>query len=84
MENIIILVLAALFILLVIKIFKKPLKFIFKLLLNAALGFVLLFAVNYAGSFINLTIEINFLTCLIAGTLGPVGIVLILVYIYLL
>ena len=36
---------------LVIKIFATPIKWAFKLLLNAALGFIMLFVFNFLGGF---------------------------------
>ena len=63
---------------LVIKLFSKPIKWVFKLLLNTLLGFVLLLLFNYVGQFIGLSINIGWLSALITGVLGVPGIVLLL------
>lgn len=63
---------------LVIKLFSKPIKWVFKLLLNTLLGFVLLLLFNYVGQFIGLSINVGWLSALITGVLGVPGIVLLL------
>ena len=55
----------------------KPIKWILKLLLNALLGLVLLFIVNYFGSFIGLSISVGWVSALVAGILGIPGIILL-------
>jgi len=63
---------------LIIKLFSKPIKWVFKLLLNTLLGFVLLLLFNYVGQFIGLSINVGWLSALITGVLGVPGIVLLL------
>ena len=63
---------------LIIKLFSKPIKWVFKLLLNTLLGFVLLLIFNYLGQFIGLNITVGWLSALITGVLGVPGIILLL------
>ena len=58
-----------------IKIIASPIKKIFKLLLNAVCGFVLLFIANFIGGFFNFAIPVNILTCIIAGAFGIPGVI---------
>lgn len=60
-------------------IFKTSLKIAVKILINAALGFVLLFVFNGLGSVIGVTIEVNWISAVIAGILGVPGIALMLI-----
>ena len=66
-------VLVAIYVL--IKILAAPIKTIFKLLLNAVCGFVLLFIANFIGGFFNFAIPVNILTCIIAGAFGIPGVI---------
>ena len=52
-----------------------PIKKIFKLLLNAVCGLVLLFIANFIGGFFNFAIPVNLLTCIIAGAFGIPGVI---------
>ena len=63
---------------LVIKIFATPITWAFKLLLNAVLGFVVLFVFNFLGGFIGLSITVGWLSAIVAGVLGIPGIILLL------
>lgn len=69
-------------VLLLIRIFLKPIKKIFKFLLHAVFGFVLLFIVNYFGAGLGVYLEPDLLNCLITGFLGIPGIVILLLYHY--
>ncbi len=60
-------------------IFIRPLKWLFKLLLNGILGGLILAAINFFGSFAGLHIVINPLSALITGLLGVPGVVLIVI-----
>ena len=62
---------------LILKILTKPLRWIFKLLLNAAFGFVLLFLVNFFGDPVGIYIGVNFVNALVAGFLGVPGVILL-------
>lgn len=67
-----------LLLLLVMRIFTAPIKIIFKLLLNTALGFFALIAINYFGAFIGLAIGVNLINALVIGCLGVPGVGLLL------
>ena len=71
-------------IILLVLIFLKPLGKIVKFLLHAALGFVLLFFVNMIGQSVGVHLEPNLLHCLITGFLGIPGVVVLLIYYYVL
>ena len=58
-----------------IKILAAPIKKIFKLLINAVCGLVLLFIANFIGGFFNFAIPVNILTCIIAGAFGIPGVI---------
>ena len=57
----------------------KPLKLIFKLVVNSLLGVVLLWVFNFLGAFFNFFIPLNVVTVLIAGFLGLPGLILLVV-----
>jgi len=56
-----------------------PLKWIIKLAVNAVVGGVVLWVINYFGAFMSLHIPLNPITALVAGFLGVPGVVLLIV-----
>ncbi|MBO6040425.1 MAG: pro-sigmaK processing inhibitor BofA family protein [Oscillospiraceae bacterium] len=68
------------FIILLIKILSAPIRWIFKLALNALLGFVVLFIFNFFGEFIGISIPINLISSLITGFFGVPGVVFLILY----
>ena len=52
-----------------VKVFAWPLKILFKLIVNAVLGVLLLMLVNFIGHYFNFSIGINAITAIIAGFL---------------
>ena len=62
-----------------IKIIAAPIKKIFKLLINAVLGFVLLFLANFVGGFFNFQIPVNLISCIVAGAFGIPGVIFLVV-----
>ena len=62
-----------------VKILAAPVKLIVKLILNAAVGFGLLFLANFAGGFFNFAIPVNLITCLVAGFFGIPGVIFLVV-----
>ena len=75
---------AALLLILVIRLFKKPIRFMFKLLFNTILGYIALILINHFGMYIGLSLPITLLSAVIVGFLGLPGvIILLLVYIFL-
>ncbi len=63
----------------VCKILALPLKIIWKLIVNALVGVVVLILFNLLGGLINVTIPINALNALITGVLGVPGVILLLI-----
>lgn len=72
------------FLVLLFKLLTKPIRWIFKLAINAALGFVVLFIVNFFGDPIGIDIPMNLLNALITGFLGVPGVILLVVLQFLL
>ena len=70
-------VIVALYVL--IKILAAPIKLIFKLLINAARGFLLLFLANFVGGFFDFSIPVNLVTCLISGVFGIPGVIFLVI-----
>ena len=65
-------------VLLLFAIIRIPIKIIFKLLLNIAVGFVMLFFLNLLGEFFGITVAVNWINAAIVGILGIPGVALIL------
>ena len=64
---------------LICKLLSFPLKVLWKLIINAILGAVILLLFNLVGGFLNLSIPINALNALITGVLGIPGVILLLI-----
>lgn len=77
-------IMAALFLLvilyLVAQVFMKPIKLLWKLLFNSAVGLILLLVVNYIAGYFSFSLPINIITVLIAGFLGLPGIILLICF----
>ncbi len=67
---------------LLFKLLKTPLKWAFKLLLNAVGGFIALVILNFFGAIFGLSLTINLINCLVAGILGLPGVILLLLLKY--
>ena len=63
-----------------IRILAAPIKKLLKFILNAVVGLVLLWLVNFFGDFVGIRIEISWVTLLISALFGAPGIVLMVVY----
>ena len=63
-------------------IFAKPIRKLVKLLLHAAFGFILLFALNYFIKSDAFHLAINLANCIVAGVGGIPGVLLLLGYQY--
>ncbi len=72
-------VLGLLLIYLIGRVMLIPLKLVFKLLINAVVGGVVLWIINYFGAYINIHIPLNPVTALTVGFLGIPGVVLLFV-----
>ena len=76
---------AALFLLsLSFRLLKKPLAWILKFLLHAAMGYAFLFLFNFVGAWIGVSLGLNWLNAAVAGVLGVPGVILLLLIKYLL
>ena len=73
-----IIVIVAILVLILLVILRKPIKIVFKLLLNTVIGFVALIAINYLGAFIGISVAVNWLNAVIVGILGLPGVALTL------
>ncbi len=71
-------------VILVLRLLAKPIRFLFKLLINTALGFVLLWLVNFFGGAIGIELELSVLNALLVGFLGIPGVLLVLALHFLL
>ena len=71
-------------VILFIKLISKHIRSIFKFLFNTALGFVLLWLINFFGDPIGLYIEMNIINAVIVGLLGIPGVILLLLVKYFL
>jgi len=58
----------------------KPVKLLWKLLLNSLIGLLLLLAVNYLGAYYAFSLPINIVTVLIAGFMGIPGVFLLICF----
>ncbi len=76
-------IICVLLVVLLFKIIKTPLKWAFKLLINAASGFIALVILNFFGGLVGLSLTVNLINCLVAGILGLPGVVLLLILKYL-
>ena len=77
--NTILAVALAIFVLFIlIKLLTAPIRLIFKLLLNALFGIVVLFLVNFVGQFFGISLEITAINALVAGIFGLPGVVVLI------
>lgn len=63
----------------VFKILAAPIKLIFKLIINAVTGFLLLFLANFISGFFDFAIPINLISCLVSGIFGIPGVIFLVV-----
>lgn len=59
-------------------ILRKPIKFILKLIFNTIVGFLVLFAINFLGAAIGISVAVNWTNAVIVGVLGLPGVALVL------
>lgn len=71
-------------VIIVLRLLAKPIRFIFKLLINTALGFVLLWLINFFGGGLGIALELSLLNALVVGLLGIPGVLLLLAIHFLL
>ncbi|MGH4121553.1 MAG: pro-sigmaK processing inhibitor BofA family protein [Clostridium sp.] len=80
MEVILYFLIAIVGMVIVVKLFSWPLKVLGKLILNGALGVLLLLLVNFVGEYVGISIAINAVTALIAGFLGVPGVIFLIIF----
>ena len=79
--NLVIAILFLLFIVFIIaQLIMKPLKLIWKLVINSVIGLALLVLTNYIGAYFDFSLPLNVITVLIAGFLGIPGILLLICF----
>lgn len=60
-------------------ILKISSKLIIKLLLNALIGGIIIFLINFFGSPLGISIELTFFSAIIVGIFGVFGVILLLI-----
>ncbi|MDO4283478.1 MAG: pro-sigmaK processing inhibitor BofA family protein [Clostridia bacterium] len=78
-----VLILTIIAVIIIAKIFAWPLKKIIKLVVNIAIGLVMILIVNVFGEGIGLHIPFNIITAIIAGSLGIPGVLALIVINYI-
>ncbi len=78
LQQILYIVLIAAAVILALRIFTLPIRFLFRLLWSTLTGYLLLFLFNAVGGMIGLSLTVNTLTALIVGVLGVPGLILLL------
>ena len=71
-------------VILILRILAKPIRLVFKILINTALGFVLLWLVNFFGGSFGIALELTLLNAVVVGLLGIPGVLLLLALHFLL
>lgn len=61
------------------KVFIVPIKTILKLVLNSVLGGLVIFLINFIGSFFSFHIGLNLITSIFVGILGIPGAIVIVI-----
>ena len=84
METIAIIVIAVIAVFLILKLLTAPIRFAAKMLINALVGFVVLFLLNFVGGIVGLSLGINWFNAIVVGAFGAPGVVLLLLLKYLL
>lgn len=80
MEVVLYFLIAIVAMVILVKLFSWPLKILGKLILNGALGVLLLLLVNFIGGAVGISIAINAVTALIAGFLGVPGVIFLIIF----
>lgn len=80
---IVIAALALLFIVLLIKLLKTPIKWAFRILIHMLVGLLTLIAINIFGAALGVELELSWVNCLVSGIFGLPGVIVLLVIHYL-
>ena len=84
LNTVLLLALAVIVVIVLIRIIYAPIKLIFKLLINTAIGFGILFLINLVGQNFGFQLEMNLLHALIVGIFGIPGVVVLILLQFLL
>ncbi|MBQ3371873.1 MAG: pro-sigmaK processing inhibitor BofA family protein [Oscillospiraceae bacterium] len=84
LNTVLLLALAVIVVIVLVRIISAPIKLIFKLLINTAIGFGILFLINLIGQNFGFTLEMNLLHALIVGIFGIPGVVVLILLQFLL
>lgn len=74
MEKFVIILIPAILVILFLRLLAVPMRFLFRLGIHAAFGFVCLWLLNAISGFTGVLFPINLITVLVAGSLGAPGI----------
>ena len=66
------------------RLLRKPLAWILKFLLHAAMGYAFLFLFDFVGAWAGVSLGLNWVNAAVAGVLGVPGVILLLLIKYLL
>lgn len=66
------------------RLLRKPIAWIFKLMIHAVMGYIALLIFNFVGAWVGLSLGLNWLNAAITGVLGIPGVILLLLIKYLL
>ena len=69
---------------LLLNLLKKPIKWVFKLLLHALFGYIYLFVFNFVGAWLGISLEVTWLSAIVTGVFGIPGVAVLLILKYLL
>ena len=72
-------IIIVLLVVIAVVLFTKPIRFLLKLAINTALGFVALILINKFGAQFGLSMGINWINAVIVGVLGVPGVALLFV-----
>ena len=84
LNTVLLLALAVIVVIVLVRIISAPIKLIFKLLINTAIGFGILFLINLIGQNFGFQLEMNLLHALIVGIFGIPGVVVLILLQFLL
>ena len=80
MEILLSFVIGVVILMLVAKLLKFSSGVLIKLLMNALVGGIIIFVINVLGSGIGLNIELNFISALIVGIFGLLGVIFLIIF----
>ncbi len=66
-------------VLIAVFIFTKPIRFVFKILINTAVGFVALILINKLGADFGIALAVNWQNAVVTGVFGVPGVAVLLI-----